>query len=395
MMRGRLVVVSAVVLAAAFAAACETVPEKARILTVNGVHLVENPPRAAAPIVFRLGDSVLRDIGGLKEYDEDEFNHRSGFLTGVSFSDGGLAVIDWTKVRIFDAAGAQTAVVGRNGSGPGEFRGLMRLCRTRGDTLIAFDGNLRRITIFARNGFMIRQFETPLNGFQNDGCFNDGTFTTQMVLRPTGDEVPLTAALHLDLNGKVFDSIGVFPSMSFRGVSQYASLVVRGPSLYISDPRKNEVRRFDATGKLTGIIRMADKPRAMTADEATRWLGGPVAAAGSAGSAAPTATPAAGAATWPFYRGILVDSDQRLWVRDFPADDSAPERWTAYDSAGLVIGALDLPRGPVRTMMNPQTRQSETIPGMPPMFIDARGNEIILLERDSDGAAHFRTRKIR
>jgi hypothetical protein len=363
------------------------------------VRLVENPPRANAPIVFRLSDSVLADVGGRKEYIEDEFNHRNGFLTGTSLSSGGIAVIDWTKLRIFDIDGKQVAVNGKEGNGPGQFLGMMRICRTLGDTLIVFDGNLRRVTIFASNGFMVRQFPTPLDGFMNDGCFNDGTFAAQTVLPPLGDSVPVTAAVRMDLFGKVFDTVGVFPSISFRGVSQYVNVVVRGQSVYVSDPRKNEVRKFDAQGRLQHIVRMADAARPMTPKEAEQWLGGPQPAR-SGDSTTATTTTANNKATWPFYRGILVDGDARLWVRDFPATDSAPDRWTAYDSTGVLIGALEIPR-----VFTPRTADSangrpttggySATAGFAATFIDAKGDYIVLLERDAEGAVHFRTRTMR
>ena len=84
-----------------------------------------------------------------------------------------------------------------------------------------------------------------------------------------------------------------------------------------------------------------------------------------------------------------------MWVLDFPANEDAPDRWTAYDSSGRVIGAVELKRGPRRPIPNPPAGGPTTFPGSPPIFVDAMGDVILLLEHDDDGAAHFVTRRLR
>ncbi len=360
--------------------------------TVNGVAMIENPARLGTPAALQLGDSVVRDIGGLTERAEDEFNHRNGFLTGVSLANGGLAVIDWTRVRFFDSTGAQTGVVGREGRGPGEFSGLTQICRLPGDTVLVFD-QTRRLTVISPQAEIVRQSNVSELSFTGDGCFDDGSVVTQAFEKSTTAAVRETHALRRRDDGSVVDTIGVFPAMSFSGVGQYMRLHPHGRFLYVSDPRKNEVRRFRLDGTLDQVVRMGDKARPIDGDNAQRWLGGPVAAAGSG-----TATPEPAQSdepTWPFYRGIKIDGTGRLWVRDFPEDDNAPDRWTVYDSAGVFVGSLDVPRGPRRTIPNPPSGAPATIPGFAPEFVDAFGDFVILLERDADGAAHFVTRRIR
>jgi hypothetical protein len=360
--------------------------------TVNGVAMIENPARIGAPATFRLADSVTRDIGGLKEREEDEFNHRNGFLTGVVLASGGLAVIDWTKVRLFDSAGEATAVVGREGRGPGEFVGLTQICRLPGDTVLVYDQN-RRLTMISPTGAIVRQSNAPDVSLLGDGCFDDGTIVTQAFERTTNAIVRETHAIRRRDDGTIVDTIGVFPALSFSGVGQYMRLHPHGRFLYVSDPRKNEVRRFRQDGTLDQVVRMADKARSIDADAGQRWLGGAVAAAGS--SDASPSVRETGELTWPFYRGLKIDGTGRLWVRDFPAGDDAPDRWTVYDSSGVFVGSLDVPRGPRRAIPNPPPGAPATMQGAVPEFVDAFGDFIILLERDADGAAHFRTRRIR
>lgn len=360
--------------------------------TVNGVAMIENPARLGAPPTFSLSDSVARDIGGLKERVDEEFNHRNGYLTGVTLSNGGLAVIDWTRVRLFDSAGTQTAVVGREGRGPGEFSGLTQMCRLPGDSVLVFD-QTRRLTVVSPQGEIVRQSTVMELALTGAGCFDDGTVVTQAFARNMTTAVRDARAFRRRDDGTIVDSTGVFPTLSFAGVGQYMRLHPHGRSLYVSDPRKNEVRRFRLDGTLDQVVRMGDESRPMASGDAQRWLGGPVAAAGS-GSAEDVRRDT-GKPTWPFYRGIKIDGTGRLWVRDFPADDGAPDRWTVYDSDGVLVGSVEIPRGPPREIPNPLPGAPSTAPGFAPELVDAFGDFVILLERDPDGAAHFRTRRMR
>jgi len=121
-----------VVASAAALLSCERSTAVSRRTVEGGVEVVSNPARLTAPLTLRLSDSALLKVGGFRGNANDEFNHLNGYLTGVLLSDGGLALADWTRVRIFDDRGEQTAVVGTEGSGPGEFRGVdATLCAAR------------------------------------------------------------------------------------------------------------------------------------------------------------------------------------------------------------------------------------------------------------------------
>jgi hypothetical protein len=365
----------------------------ARTLAEDGVPVVVQPARYGSPATLVLDDTVRRDIGGLKERDEDEFDHGNGFLTGLSRADGGLAVIDQHRVRLFDSSGAPIAVVGRQGRGPGEFLGLTLLCRVADDRVVVFD-QARRVTVIAAEGAIEQQSTLPELAFVSDGCFDDGSFLVQTYTRSASAEVQEMPAVHMRADGSIVDTIGRFPMGGFRGVSQFVRLHARGRYLYVSDPRTSEVRRYTTNGVLDRILRTDDAPRRMPDGEAQRWLGGPVAAAGS-GSQRNDGDPSATEVTWPFYRDLHIDASGRVWIRDFPEDDEAPDRYAIYDSTFAFVGRLDLPRGPRRAVPNRPAGAPETAPGVAPDLVDALVDEVVLLVRDADGAAHFVTRRLR
>ncbi len=358
-------------------------------VTVDGVSVVSNPAQLGAAPTLELSDTILRDIGGLKENEADEFNHNISTLSGLALSDGGLAVIDQFRVHLFDSTGQQVAVVGRAGLGPNEFVGLEDICRMRGDTLIVFDQ--RRVSVLSPQGEIVRQSTVPDLSVTARGCFEDGTVVSQSFSRTEPDSVMISHAVRRRDDGSILDTLGMHPVLATRGIGQFMLHYAHGQFLYISDPRRNEVRRYRQDGSLDQIVRMADKPRTMDAKNAQRWLGG---AAPMAGSGASAFASRSNKTVWPFYRAIKVDGTGRLWVRNFPEDDTAPDRWTVYDTSGALIGSLDIPRSPARAIANPRRGYPSTMPGQAPELIDTYGDFVILRERDSQGAAHFVTRRL-
>jgi hypothetical protein len=58
--------------------------------------------------------------------------------------------------QVFDSTGAFIRQIGRDGSGPGEYRGVSGIQPLGGDSLAVFDGTLRRITILAPDYSLVR-----------------------------------------------------------------------------------------------------------------------------------------------------------------------------------------------------------------------------------------------
>lgn len=75
-----------------------------------------------------------------------------GFVSALAADgDGRIYVADGMaqQIHVFDAEGRRLPSLGRRGSGPGEFQGVVSVVAGRGDTLYAFDAALQRITAFA------------------------------------------------------------------------------------------------------------------------------------------------------------------------------------------------------------------------------------------------------
>lgn len=209
---------------------------------VDGVRIVDNVARRSAPIAFTLAAKPTLDLGGLKASPDDEISPNGGYLNGVRLSDGRWAVIDESRIRFFNSAGRQLAVVGRKGGGPGEFQQITGICRTRGDTLVVNDAINGRVTIVAPNARIVRSAavgsaDLPWGG----GCFDDGTFVLVTAAPSVGGDRYMQL-VRRRLDGKTTQTLGPFwQSTPDRFLPSFSTVVLQGNRLYISDPRVHEV----------------------------------------------------------------------------------------------------------------------------------------------------------
>ena len=72
------------------------------------------------------------------------------YFIAARLANGQLAVVGFKRaiIGIFDAKGRLLRTVGRTGSGPGEFRGIVSILLGPGDSVHVIDENLRRRTVF-------------------------------------------------------------------------------------------------------------------------------------------------------------------------------------------------------------------------------------------------------
>ena len=249
-----------------------------------GIRIIENPSRAAAPVVFRLGEPVL-DLGGPAENPDVELKQGrgSGALTppgGLRLSDGTVAVPDAVRIQLFDARGRRAGMFGMFGAGPAEFRSLgpAEFCRTRGDTLIAGDYRNGRFAVIHGQSVVRTSAYSAQFGGGLAGCFDDGTILMK----------------------------GGLPNF-------------RTPTYTV---RLNRLRLDGTLANDLGAERALNTQSPAFREMARGWQPD----------------------TYPAYFTVLVDPDGRLWVQDGSPRRTDRDGWTAFDSNGRLIGRLELPR---------------------------------------------------
>jgi hypothetical protein len=346
-----------------------------------GVRIIDNPPRLSAPVAFRLGATATYSVGGLEGDPATELRHRNGYLRAARLGSGGMAVADEFRVQFFDAAGKRASVAGREGSGPEEFRGIISICATRGDTVVANDGRNSRATIVAPNGRIVRTAPEGLLGSPGfDGCLNDGTFIRVYYLPAERGADRTVRVTRVRLDGSVANVVGEFSIGPFDAfVDRDATIAASGQSVYVADGMNHEVRVYRAGGGLAAIIRTRDQliPISQAEAEANAmrhfaadW--GQAQKDRQLASLRRLAIPT----SWPAYGRIATDRSGRLWIQDYQRVVTESYGWTAFDASGRLIGRLLLPR----TAAGVRSRQ----------VLAFGANDVLVVEYDDDGAAYIR-----
>lgn len=340
-----------------------------------GVRIIETSARKDAPVRFKLGDRPLLEVGGIESNPDDEFDHKQGYLLGVRLSNGGLAVIDVSRVHYFDAQGKRTRIVGRKGQGPEEFQYLTAICRTRGDTLLLNDSHNRRISVLDGSGRILRTILQGDNGTAgSDACLDDGTFVLERRIGELTERQNRITRLRTD--GTIVNVLGTFSTPPFDMITMVGSSTVAwGNSLYDGDPFTSQIRVHDALGTLRRIIRTADRGDRITDSEAEQRMAMTIptnvtAAERKSRMDMMRARPHASA--WPVFFTIKLAADGTIWVLDYKRKYPSPDVWTAIDSTGRILGRLQFPPVPERTI-SPQ--------------VLSFGRDYVMLRRfDPDGA---------
>lgn len=346
---------------------------RASVRDSAGVRVLEVGRSSEIRPVIRTGSTLLQ-LGGLSDDPRFEFDGRNGSLTGTLRSDGGVVVADGAVLRAFGRDGSFLWTVGRVGGGPGEFRLIGWVCTFRGDSVVAHDPGLQRITYVSPSGGVIGVART--GGDAIAGCLEDGSVVVRM------NEVPPLpdrrrrahySVLHRD---GTRTNIGLHPVGMGSPISRPPPLP-SGSRIHVADEYAAELRSHDVTGRLRHILRVADPPVPLSSSDFDVAIGRTVPTNASRAERTeaiararrlreiPPVWPAiaqlkAGAAGWVWWRGQTA----LTW----------PREWTAVDATGAV-------RGRLREQWPSWARTGSLL---------SFGNDrVLMLFRDDLGAAHF------
>ena len=331
-----------------------------------GIKIVQNP--AVAPhLSWRVLDPALIDVGGVAAEENDALFQIVG---AVRLSDGRLAVANGGpgELRFYDTQGAFLQAAGRDGEGSGEFRTITWLGIRDGDSLIVFDTQLLRVSVFDGQGAFVRSYRLATTEAarwaQVRGMYADGSFLAQGSVdaggvTPDGLQRYETSLYHVAADGTNLAEIGTFIGgegfyMPFgnRGFSYYEPIFPRGSHrmaaeqhLYVGTNDTYEIRRYTPHGRLTGIVRRHHAVRAVTSDhveyEHARRLARASDDRRERTEEALQKMPVP--ETFPAYHRVRGDIDGNLWVQAYPVPPQSTARWAVFDSTGVLQGEVDLP----------------------------------------------------
>jgi hypothetical protein len=332
-----------------------------------GVHIVENPAALAANPLWAVAPEPALEIGELEGEEAYQLSQVQG---AVRLSDGRIVIANQgtQELRFFAATGAHLHSAGREGEGPGEFKGLGSLSVLPGDTLAAYDWNLRRVSFFDPAGRFVRSvaldfpggFPLPIGRFE-DGAWlcsrgfvfapgNDGSEVVR-------DTVPF---LVFDPTGALRDSIGRFPGAEFyvrsQGRSAFASslpfgrtteAVVIGHRFLAAHTDRYEIVRYTPAGVADLVVRLERTAVPVASGDVARFKAERLenAEARFRQQTERNLQEMPFPATFPAFADLMADPDGNLWVLDYSRPGEERRHWTVFSPEGRALGMVETPAG--------------------------------------------------
>lgn len=276
--------------------------------------------------------------------------------------DGTIAVADRgsSEVRFFSATGSFLGAAGREGEGPGEFKRLTSVAQFRGDSVVAFDYWLGRVTVLDPEWEVSRIMSPHRPDVRVRELHPLGDTILVAMIYPLaflqGTEglyrMPHTI-VELSLNGELIDTIAVIAGFDGFGFSRgdarplfarAGHLAVHQERIYLGSADSMQLEVYSATGQLEQIIRipgfdlritdqeLREERAAMFLANAPQWLR-------DVAAAMPDPK------TRPAYSDLLVDREGFVWAAEYHARTQllAATDWEVFTPDGEWLGAVRLP----------------------------------------------------
>jgi hypothetical protein len=353
-----------------------------------GIIIVENQ-RPSLPRMWTVAASPSLRVGHESGRPEQELYR---VVSAIRLSDGTVVIGNGgtNEVRWYSDSGALLRSSGGVGEGPEEFRQLDRVIRLGGDSIGAGDYVLARLTVYDANGNFVRTVTQRAVEGQILGPvarFSDGTLLwapsgfalsgqgptriermTMSVYRSdaSGGSAELVASLPW-IEHVVAPGGGVRPDgtevigRNPRAFGRSSWVVADADGWIFADNAVPEIRVHAISGLVAKVVRWQATPRLVTEADVQRDADWDDARMSQREPAARARIRRAREAhppppdTMPWFgcpaircpgRAVLLDADRNLWVREYrPPAEGVSNRYEVFDSAGVWLGAVDVPEG--------------------------------------------------
>lgn len=343
-----------------------------------GVRIVSITAAPSSVAEWRLSPTSLLTLTGAETGDSSAFANVGPVRL---LSDGRIVVTDMAAHRlvVFDASGRYLRSLGREGSGPGEFRYVTSLTTLPGDSLATFDGRLRRLSIWHPDRGFVRAMS--IGGGSDESWPDDAWLwrdslivVRQLSITPLesvgpGSGVrrwPMRARLTLhDVSGRLLETSPEFEAM-YSGLhatgdtrlpfSNRPFTALASDRVYFGSGSRFTLSYLDANFDWIGDLRWPRQHEALTPEEVRQVRAEAEALAATrmplerararlATSFAPEILPK----ERPSIGRVLLALDGNLWIERFEAVrlgsalQKAGDRWTVLASDGRPLARLALP----------------------------------------------------
>lgn len=285
-------------------------------------------------------------------------------------ADGRIAVANsgTHQIILLTSTGAVSAVHGREGDGPGEYRGIGGLWVPSPDTLVVYDGG-GRITTLDGAGHVLHTAPVVVDGEDGApivrGRFPSGDYLVYLV-RGYGAQARAGVSPDSVTFGRYRPADGAFQRLGRlqAGVSYVRNdgatmrvtglpfapigvVAARGDGFWTASGDRFVVDAHDARGRRVLSVRAEAAPAAVEERHRERE------AAAIAEGDDPSARQAARRlldempvpTTFPLLDRMLVDADGNVWVREYLVDRDQPARWRVFSPEGRYLSRVMTPAG--------------------------------------------------
>ena len=330
--------------------------------------IIENPRPPEGSRVWRVGPEPAVSIGE-REGEDPYMLHQVRDATKLD--DGRILVANGgdNELRVFDAFGTWLETWGGTGEGPGEFGDLSHVDTWPGDSIIAWHGPRRGISVFDSEGNFGRGFALEIDADDPFGLyvFPAAVTAAGSILAGQLPDVFDRVVVELrDADGRVLSSLGRHPGVerhrvetvsgSERMMMMYETIfgpavaqVPWGDLVVHTLGDRYEIKAFAEDGKLARIVRREHASRPPTAAEIEAYIeeqvsGYPdelVAEQRRRYRSVPVAE------RMPAFTSVFVDRLHHLWVEEYelPGEERPGSLWTVFDPEGRVLGFVETPEG--------------------------------------------------
>jgi hypothetical protein len=350
--RGALVAIAAVSITAPLAG--QVVSDSA------GVRVTTTRQQDAPAAVWKLAATPVFDLGaasGSVEYELD------GIRGGLILPDGSIVVVNGgtNQLRFYDAAGRHVRSIGKKGEGPGEFSYLELAGRVAGDSLLAWDRDRLRFTVFdaeGRTGRTARAEGERIASTVQAGVVSNGHMVAMRrdLMGAAADPSnvasvrPNATVVTIRSDGALGTTLGSFPDAELSRYNRAVAPLVfgrglrvaaRGDLIAVANTDAYSIRIYSSAGRLQRIVRQQRQPQPIS--DADYLRAKPPIPPTSRSPLGPAYEQMKKPSTYPAFEALLLDSVGNLWVQDFARTWDTSLVWQVFDIAGRLIGRITVP----------------------------------------------------
>jgi hypothetical protein len=262
---------------------CKKKEAGAKVETIDGVTYVHNPATPLHP------EKTVTFEEEFTFSDKDETGEIRLYKPGryVVDAEGHVYIVDESdmSIKVFNAEGRSLRIIGRKGSGPGEFGQISDLALLPDGRILVTDFETRRTSFFGPGGEFLSSFQWK-KFFGQVHLAADSSYTVEETV--TTEDTRDLWVKSIDFEGEEIVAFGKFKYPEFKmlrqGSTTFATSIPYSPrSVFIGDELrqllyhclndKYLIEVYDGEGKLVRKIDRPYQPPPVTSEDIEEFMG--------------------------------------------------------------------------------------------------------------------------